>query len=350
MANKIRIKRKKLGDSANAPLADNNSFKWGEIAYNETGDILYYGGGSGDLNQDNASRILPIAGSGQYVLRDGSNATGIWNISVSAATNAVYTTGNQTISGVKTFSNRPIFNSGLAVSGVDASSNSGLFLPVFTGNPSSSQQTLFTRTPSQFKSDIGLGNVDNISLTGYSRNGIDSRSSFPPDTHNITSHTGTNWQIFYTNDANAVVGLALGSNGQVLKSNGTTSAPTWQADNDTVYTHPTQTAISELPANGKVLSAIGVNTLGHVTGVGTKTLAEADIPPLAQSKITNLTTDLSNKLSLSGGTMTGSLTLNSDPTNTLHAATKGYVDAVKQGLDIKDSVKVATNQSLGQFY
>lgn len=76
--NKIRIKRKKQGDGISAPPTNDNSFKWGEIAYNEDGGILYYGGGSGDANQDNASRILPIAGSGQYVLRDGSNATGVW--------------------------------------------------------------------------------------------------------------------------------------------------------------------------------------------------------------------------------------------------------------------------------
>lgn len=262
------------------------------------------------------------------------------------SSNAVETTGNQNISGVKTFVNRPIFNSGISVSGVTASSNSGLFLPVFTGNPSSSQQTLFTRTPSQFKSDIGLGNVENTALSTYSRNGIDSRTSFPPSTHDITSHTGTNWQVFYTNGSNQVVGLGLGSNGQVLKSNGTTAAPSWQADNDTTYTHPTQTAISESEANGKVLSAISVNTLGHVTSVGTKTLAEVDIPTLAQSKITNLSTDLSNKVAKSGDTMTGFLTLHADPATDLHAATKRYVDSVQQGLDVKQSVRAATTENL----
>jgi hypothetical protein len=263
------------------------------------------------------------------------------------SSNAVETTGNQTVSGVKTFANRPIFSSGLSVSGVDASSNSGLFLPVFTGNPSSSQQTLFTRTPSQFKSDIGLGNVDNISIAGYSRAGIDSRTSFPPETHNITSHTGTNWQVFYTNGSNQVVGLGLGSSGQVLKSNGTTAAPSWGTDNDTIYTHPTNGANTTITAaNKKVLSAITVDSLGHVTAVSGKDLTEDDIPTLGQGKITNLTTDLSNKLSLSGGTMTGSLTLSGNPTETNHAATKGYVDAVKQGLDIKDSVRVATTANL----
>ena len=44
----------------------------------------------------------------------------------------------------------------------------------------------------------------------------------------------------------------------------------------------------------------------------------------------------------SGDTMTGPLTLSGDPTQAMHAATKQYVDATRQGLDIKDSVRVAT--------
>ena len=47
----------------------------------------------------------------------------------------------------------------------------------------------------------------------------------------------------------------------------------------------------------------------------------------AESDITNLTTDLAAKLALAGGTMTGMLTLSAVPTVSLHAATKGYVDA-----------------------
>jgi hypothetical protein len=47
-----------------------------------------------------------------------------------------------------------------------------------------------------------------------------------------------------------------------------------------------------------------------------------------------------------GDTMTGDLTLKGDPTSALHAATKQYVDAVKQGLDVKDSVKVATTTNI----
>ena len=56
---------------------------------------------------------------------------------------------------------------------------------------------------------------------------------------------------------------------------------------------------------------------------------------------------MSDKLDLSGGTMTGTLVLSGDPTQDLHAATKRYVDSIAQGLDPKASVKVATTANIG---
>ena len=56
---------------------------------------------------------------------------------------------------------------------------------------------------------------------------------------------------------------------------------------------------------------------------------------------------MDDKLSVSGGTMTGSLLLSADPTQDLHAASKRYVDSVAQGLDPKASVKVATTANIG---
>jgi hypothetical protein len=44
--------------------------------------------------------------------------------------------------------------------------------------------------------------------------------------------------------------------------------------------------------------------------------------------------------------MTGPLTLNADPSSALHAATKQYVDGVAQGLDVKESCRVATTASI----
>jgi len=51
-------------------------------------------------------------------------------------------------------------------------------------------------------------------------------------------------------------------------------------------------------------------------------------------------------LKLTGGTLTGALTLNADPSSALHSATKQYVDSVATGLDIKASCRVATAAAL----
>ena len=53
------------------------------------------------------------------------------------------------------------------------------------------------------------------------------------------------------------------------------------------YTHPTNGANTTISAaNGKVLSAITVNNLGHVTSVSSKTLASADIPDISATYAT----------------------------------------------------------------
>lgn len=51
-------------------------------------------------------------------------------------------------------------------------------------------------------------------------------------------------------------------------------------------------------------------------------------------------------LALSGGTLTGDLTLAGDPTQALHAATKQYVDALAAGLDVKPSCRAATTANI----
>ena len=63
---------------------------------------------------------------------------------------------------------------------------------------------------------------------------------------------------------------------------------------DTVYSHPTYTATTIAAGSGKVLSAITVDSLGHVSSVSSKTLAAGDIPAL-------------DYLPISGGTLTGDL-------------------------------------------
>ncbi len=60
--------------------------------------------------------------------------------------------------------------------------------------------------------------------------------------------------------------------------------------------------------------------------------------------------DTSLLLTTAGGTLTGFLTLHSDPTNTLHAATKQYVDNVSTGILAKPAVLAATTSNLDATY
>jgi hypothetical protein len=61
-------------------------------------------------------------------------------------------------------------------------------------------------------------------------------------------------------------------------------------------------------------------------------------------------TQIDNKLALSGGTMTGLLTLSGLPESSNHAATKAYVDNISAGLNFHAAVHAATTANLSATY
>lgn len=84
-----------------------------------------------------------------------------------------------------------------------------------------------------------------------------------------------------------------------------------------------------------------------------RSLVADDIPTLTAAKISDFDTQVRTSRLDQLAAPTGSVALNSqkitglaDPTAAQDAATKAYVDATKQGLDIKDSVRVATTANI----
>jgi hypothetical protein len=84
-----------------------------------------------------------------------------------------------------------------------------------------------------------------------------------------------------------------------------------------------------------------------------RALVSADIPTLTAAKISDFNTQVQTSRLDQMAAPTSSVSFNSqritavaDPTSAQDAATKAYVDATRQGLDVKDSVRVATTADI----
>ena len=100
-------------------------------------------------------------------------------------------------------------------------------------------------------------------------------------------------------------------------------------------------------------SVLSGPTTGSDAAPTFRALVAADIPSLAHTKISDFDTGVRvNRLDQMAAP-TGSVSLNSqtitnvaDPVNTQDAATKGFVEATSQGLDVKDSCVAATTANI----
>jgi hypothetical protein len=115
--------------------------------------------------------------------------------------------------------------------------------------------------------------------------------------------------------------------------NGVTSAIQTQLDAKAPTVDPTFTGT----VSGVTKSMVGLGSVENT--------ADADKPVSTATQ-----TALDAKLSLAGGTMTGKITLDGDPTQALHAVTKQYVDGVEAGIIAKPQVKAATTANITADY
>jgi hypothetical protein len=144
--------------------------------------------------------------------------------------------------------------------------------------------------------------------------------------------------------------------------NGVTSSIQTQMDAKAPLASPTFTGTVTLPANTISQSMMGDDSVG-TNELGGLAVTEAKIADgavtnakvsasaaIAQSKIDGLTTDLAAKAPLAGPTFTGAVTLPGDPSSSLHAATKQYVDNTASGVVAKPQVLGATTANIDATY
>jgi hypothetical protein len=118
------------------------------------------------------------------------------------------------------------------------------------------------------------------------------------------------------------------------------------ADADKPVSTATQTAL-DLKAPKADPTFTGTVVLPSTTSVGDVSATEIGYVNGVTSAIQ---TQLDDKLSKTGGTMTGALTLSADPSASLHAATKQYVDNTASGVVAKPQVLAATSTNLSVTY
>ena len=253
----IKFKRRALGGAIGAP----SSLKTTEPAFNESDSTLYLG--IGDDGNGNATSIIPVAGTGAFVAR----------------------TGDQSVGGVKTFSDSPI-------------------IPTVTATDESTKAASTAYVIAKIEAEAPTLNVGSATKLETGRN--------------ISATGDISWSVSSfdgTADATATATLA---------NSGITAG---------TYTKVT------------------VDSKGRATAGAT--LAAADIPTLEASKISDFDTQVRTSRLDQMAVPTASVSLNgqkitglADPTAGQDAATKVYVDSVAQGLDVKDSVVVATTEDI----
>ena len=255
--------------------------------------------------------------TGRFKIGDGSTA---WNSRAyaSPAPNAVadHAALTTSVHGIEDTSNLVVIS--------DLAPLAPLAGPTFTGTVS-------------LPSTTSIGDISSTELSYL--NGVTSAIQTQLDAKLVSSDVSTTYApIANPSFTGTVVLPSTTSIGDVSSTelgyvNGVTSAIQTQIDSKAPIADPTFTGT----VSGISKSMVG---LGNVDNT-----ADADKPVSTATQ-----TALDAKLNLSGGTMTGKITLDGDPSSSLHAATKQYVDNTASGIVAKPQVLGATTTNIDATY
>jgi len=278
----------------------------------------------------------------------GTNTGDQTNISGNAAT----VTTNANLTGhVTSVGNAAVlgsFNSSQLASALTDETGSGAAVfaasPTLTtpalGTPSALVGTNITGTGASFTAGNATTVVTNANLTGHvtSSGNATTLGSFTSTELRsaLTNETGTGVAVFGTSPTLITPVLGTPASGNLANCTFPTlnQATTGNADTATLATNVTTNA----------------NLTGHITSVGNAAVLGSFTSAQLASALTNETGSgaavFGTSPTMASPTMTGTVTVPT-PSNNTDAATKAYVDTIKQGsIDIKDSVRVASTANI----
>jgi hypothetical protein len=128
-------------------------------------------------------------------------------------------------------------------------------------------------------------------------------------------------------------------------SNAATSASSALTSQTAAATSATSAAASATAASTSATSAAASATAAATSATFAATSATA-----AATSAASAAASVSSSVPLAGGTMTGALILNADPTAALGAVTKQYADAITAAINFHAPVKLATTANLATTY
>jgi hypothetical protein len=309
-------------------------------------------GGDGSLSYDNTTGVITYTGPSASEVRA--------HLSSTAETGITYnnTTGVFALSSVpnSSLSNNNITLGSTSVNlGATATTLAGLtsvtsttFVGALTGNASTSTKLATARTITLSGDISGSASFDgseNVTIT----------ASVGANSVTLGTDTAGDYVASLTSGAGITVGTASGEGSTPVITN--TGVLTVVAGNaitvsgaagDVTINHADTSSVSNVSSDnsGSVVIqdvSLTFDTHGHVTGatVGTVDLDDRYYTETeADSRFVNT----------AGDTMTGFLTLHSEPTSSSHAATKQYVDEIAEGLITKPAVEIATTANLTATY
>ena len=162
----------------------------------------------------------------------------------------------------------------------------------------------------------------------------------------IDAITATSAEVNYLSGVTSAVQTQL--NAKIAKAGDTMTGALTLSGAPTVDLH----AATKKYVDDQVSGAVTTASTNLTTLQGQVTTLATDVSTLKADPTTKTYVDqqLSAKLSLTGGSMTGYITLHASPSQAMHPATKQYVDAIAQGLQTKPAVRLATTVNIAATY